>query len=95
MSEVIIPCKDGPIVQPKSPAKASIPNILVPPREKFFPAKEYTPGHIIPTNKPPNAIPASDKYGMGEREASRYAPVSNAAHIAIASFKFILSPKKP
>ena len=58
-------------VAPKSPAKAKNANIAVPPLGHFCAEILMVPGHIIPTEAPQNAQPASPKTGMDDKDAVR------------------------
>ena len=64
------PTTVGPKEQPKSPARASIANIAVPPLGKLSEASENEPGHITPTEKPQKAQPAREKAGFPENDAN-------------------------
>ena len=66
------PARDGPIRQPKSPAKASIPNIKTPPWGSFFAAILNEPGHIMPAPIPQRAQPNRERAGKGETTVMRY-----------------------
>lgn len=61
----------GLTVAPKSPAKAKKANIAVPPLRHFCAEILIIPGHIIPTEAPLSAQPASLKAGTDANDAVR------------------------
>lgn len=65
----MLPTIAGPTVAPKSPAKARKANIAVPPLGHFWDEMLIVPGHIMPTEKPQRAQPASPIIGKAERDA--------------------------
>ena len=65
------PTSPGPPAQPDLPPKAKKANITVPPLGHRSAAKLNVPGHIIPTERPVSAHPASESTGIGENTASR------------------------
>ena len=65
------PTIDGPIVAPKSPAKAKNANIAVPPMGHLCAEILIVPGHMIPTEMPHSAQPANPMTGEEDKEASR------------------------
>ena len=75
------PTIDGPTVQPKSPARAKLANIVVEAFGISFAAIENAPGHIGATAIPQIAQPTSETIALPEREASRYAPMQATAPI--------------
>ena len=67
----IMPTRVGPLEQPKSPARASIANIAVPPVRSDTAALLKVPGHIIPTESPHNPQPIRLMIGDDVRLASK------------------------
>ncbi len=61
------PTRVGPPAQPRSPARAKMANMAVPPDGHADAARENVPGQRMPTEKPVSAQPAKDKSGKGER----------------------------
>ena len=61
----------GLTVAPKSPDKAKNANIAVPPLGHFCAEILIVPGHIIPTEAPQSAQPASPKAGIDANDAVR------------------------
>ena len=59
----ICPARDGPTRQPKSPDRASKPNIKTPPLGIFSLPMLKEPGHIIPAPIPHKAQPKRDNAG--------------------------------
>ena len=88
------PTTVGPKEQPKSPARASIANIAVPPLGKLSEASENEPGHITPTEKPHKAHPTNDKTGFLRKVAIAYAIIHKVAQNVIyfdkSTFSLIL-----
>ena len=66
------PTSLGPPEHPRSLAKASRENMAVPPFLTRADALLKLPGHMMPTDNPQAAQPASDMAGDGEREMQRY-----------------------
>ena len=64
----IDPTKSGPVIQPISPASASIANIEPPPLGNISAHRLITPGHIIPTEKPHRAQPMREITELGTRD---------------------------
>ena len=64
-----LPTIAGLTVAPKSPAKAKNANIAVPPFGHFCDEMLIDPGHIIPTEIPQNAQPASPIIGKEDKDA--------------------------
>ena len=85
------PTTVGPKEQPKSPARASIANIAVPPFGKLSEASEKEPGHITPTEKPHNAQPIKDNAGFLRKVAIVYAIIQATAQAVIYFDKSTLS----
>ena len=56
-----MPTIDGPTEPPKSPPNAKNANIAVPPAGHFCAEILKVPGHMIPTESPHNAHPATPK----------------------------------
>ena len=54
------PTRVGPLQHPISPPKASRANMAVPPVGMPSDDNEYTPGHIIPTEKPQSPQPIKE-----------------------------------
>ena len=65
------PTDMGPMVPPRSPASARKANIAVPPAGQMREAMLMVPGHMMPTEKPHRAQPATPRAGAGVRDASR------------------------
>lgn len=65
----MLPTIAGLTVAPKSPAKAKSANIAVPPLGHFWEEMLIVPGHIMPTEMPQNAQPASPIVGKEDRDA--------------------------
>ena len=65
------PTIDGPIVAPRSPAKAKNANMAVPPAGHLCAEILIVPGHMIPTEIPHNAQPANPMIGVEDKEASK------------------------
>ena len=61
----------GPVEQPKSPERATIPNNKAPPDGKVFTAKESVPGQNILTVIPQKAQAARETTGFFEKPATR------------------------
>ena len=67
----INPTTDGPKKQPTSPEKARIPKVDDLQSNKVDEAREYTPGHKMPTNSPHTPQPIKLKIGAGEKTMIR------------------------
>ena len=67
----MLPTIAGLTVAPKSPAKAKSANIAVPPLGHFREEILIAPGHIMPTEMPQNAQPASPIIGKEDKDAIR------------------------
>lgn len=65
------PTDIGPMVPPRSPAKAKKANIAVPPAGQACEEILMVPGHRIPTEKPHSAHPAIPKRDDGDRAANK------------------------
>ena len=65
------PTKVGPPEHPKSPAKASKANIVVPPVRREAAAVLNVPGHIIPTDNPVRAQPNKLINGLAVKLVSK------------------------
>ena len=66
-----MPASVGPPEQPRSPPKAIMANIAVPPLGTLSEHIEKTPGQRMPTEKPHKAQPISPKTADPESDASR------------------------
>ena len=85
------PAKDGPIKHPKSPERASKPNIKTPPLGILVLAKLKEPGHIIPAPIPQRAQPRRERVGYGDTIVMMYEPKHMIEEIIIALVKLIFS----
>ena len=65
------PTREGPVVQPRSPARANKANMAVPPFGHAAAARLKVPGHMMPTERPHSAQPSSPRTGTGAKTASR------------------------
>lgn len=66
-----LPTIAGLTAAPKSPAKAKNANIAVPPLGHFCEDRLMEPGHIMPTDKPQSAQPASPSIGNADKDANK------------------------
>ncbi len=66
-----LPTIAGLTVAPKSPAKAKNANMAVPPLGHFLEEMLIDPGHIIPTEIPQSAQPASPIIGKEDSDAAK------------------------
>ena len=89
------PTSVGPPEQPKSPANARSANNTVPPLRKDADALLNVPGHIIPTEKPQIAQPASSTAGIGTNAIIRYEQMQSSVLNFINRSRSILSPYFP
>ena len=60
------PTREGPVEQPRSPARANRANIAVPPFGQASAARLNVPGRMMPTESPHSAQPISPRTGTGE-----------------------------
>lgn len=65
------PTRVGPEEHPRSPARASMANMTVPPRRIEAEALLNVPGHMIPTENPQMAQQISSMKGTGISEIPR------------------------
>ena len=64
------PTKVGALVQPRSPARASMAKSAVPPLGMPSAARLNTPGHMMPTENPHMPHPTRESIGLGETEVA-------------------------
>lgn len=67
----ISPTIVGPLIQPKSPARARKANRAVPPFGKYSLAILKEPGHITPTENPQIPQPASASTALDDNDTIR------------------------
>lgn len=73
----------GPSVQPTSPPRASMPNIVVPLNPVYFAARLSVPGQTIATKNPQSAQPIKEIMGFGLSVVKRYEPIQPTLQNAI------------
>ena len=67
----VAPTTVGPMEQPKSPAKANMANMGVPPLGQALDDILMVPGQRIPTEKPVIAQPINESIGKKDKEVSK------------------------
>ena len=77
------PTTVGPLLHPKSPARARRAKRAVPPRGIEALAILKLPGHMMPTDRPQSPQPSRLSQGIGERAVSRYAIIQSMQLTAI------------
>lgn len=65
------PTSEGPLLHPRSPARARKANIAVPPEGIFLEARLKAPGHMTPTESPHSAHPIRLSSGAGDKAVKR------------------------